>query len=130
MKDALRMVCALVLLTSLAASWGCWDDRPSVDTATTEATVNGTVKINGTIATKGTISFDPSNYKRKDARPVSAPIGKDGTFTLTTLVGENAVSVSSPLINRDPTLSYNRQSIVVTDGSSPITVELLPPSKP
>jgi hypothetical protein len=130
MNGALRMIWVMALASSLAAVSGCWDGRPSVDTATTEATVSGTVKINGKSATKGTIRFDPSNYKRKDAKPASAPIGKDGSFTLTTLVGENAVSVSSPLVNADPKLSHNRQLIVVTDGSNTITVEVPPLGQP
>ena len=129
MNGEVRTFCAVVILVSLSAASGCGDGKPSVDTALTEATVSGTVKINGKTATKGTISFDPSNYQRKDAKPASALIGKDGSFTLTTLVGENAVSVSSPEINRDRKLSYNRQSIVVADGPNSITVELPPPSK-
>jgi hypothetical protein len=129
MNCAIRMFCVIVILVCLAAS-GCGEGRPSVDTATTEATVNGTVRIRGKTATRGRISFDPSNYKRKDAKAASAPIGKDGSFTLTTLVGENMVSVTSPEITRNPALSYNRQTIVVNDGSNTITVELPPPSKP
>jgi hypothetical protein len=110
----------------LAVAWGCSGGRPPVDTTTAEATVKGTVKINGKTATKGTIYFDPSNYVRKDAKRASAPIGKDGSFELTTLAGENMVSVQSPEITKKSRLEYNRQSVVLKDGANNVDIDVTP----
>ncbi len=46
------------------------------------------VTVNGKKASGGTILFDPLNVNRKSASAASAEIGKDGTYTIKTLVGE------------------------------------------
>jgi hypothetical protein len=79
-----------VLIAILA---GCGDGKPSVSTSTEEATVSGTVKAEGKLVTQGEISFDPSNYLRKNVGMKTVPIGKDGTYSIKTLAGENRVRV-------------------------------------
>lgn len=69
---------------------------PSVTSSTEEATVHGKVSIEGKPASSGKVSFDASNINRKSAPIVSADIGKDGTYTIKTMVGPNRVSVEAP----------------------------------
>ena len=91
-----RYTATLVPAFLLLAALGCMDSRPSVSSSTTEATVKGTVTIKGKPATKGSVVFDPSNYARKNEQPRSAPLNKDGTYSIKTLIGSNSIRVSSP----------------------------------
>jgi hypothetical protein len=90
-RIVVSLVCAVLVI-----GWGCGDGKPPVTSSMEEATVKGTVKIKGKPATKGEVIFDPSNYRRKDAQPRSAPIKSDGTYEIKTLVGENAVRIGGP----------------------------------
>ncbi len=104
---------------------GCGGEKASVDTATTEVTVKGTVRLQGKPLDKGTVTFNPSNYARKVA-PRQAGIGKDGTYSVTTLVGRNEVLVDSPQIRKDPRLAYKRFTFTVQDGASPFDIDVKP----
>jgi len=94
----------------------CVDERPSVSSSTTEATVSGTVKVRNKLATKGTIRFDPSNYIRKMEKAREAPVGKDGTYSIKTLVGENVVIYSG--------MPYDRSLFEVKEGENTYNVEV------
>ena len=109
----------------LVAVWGC-DGKPSVSTTDEEATVTGSVTIMGKKATTGTVTFNPSNYKRQvPAR--SAPIEKDGTYSIKTLVGQNQIRVSAPGLGRSRELGDMDYYYEVKAG--PNTHEIvLPPS--
>jgi len=112
----------------LFACWGCGDGAPSVSSSSTEATVHGTIKIDGKAVTGGTVSFDPSNVSRK-AAPVSAgQIGKDGSYTVKTLVGGNRVSVNSPEVNKNPKLRYNSRPFDVQSGDNTFDFDLTAPA--
>src|SRR5262245_46326446 len=93
MRYARRTAAGLAAAATLWLAGGCGEGPPagSVDSSKTEATVKGVVKVNGTPATEGELIFDPSNIYRKDAQPRTAPIGQDGSYTVKTLTGENAV---------------------------------------
>ena len=93
-----RIGIGLLAGSFLIAAWGCGDEKPPVDTSNEEVTVTGSVKVMGRTPTKGLVRFDPANYRRKVAYR-EAPIAKDGTYSIKTLVGRNAVSVSLPSFN-------------------------------
>src|SRR5947209_1699427 len=80
-----------LLAAGLVAVGGCGHSATTSSTA--EGTVTGTVTVRGKRATEGTVTFDPSNAQRKMVPARTAPIGKDGTYTITTLVGGNHVEV-------------------------------------
>ncbi len=88
---ALALAGALGLLSAVA---GCGGWR-AVDSSTTqEATVHGKVTLDGKPVTQGQVVFNPANARRKLVPLRSAPIGPDGTFTVTTLTGSNSVMVN------------------------------------
>lgn len=125
-RDGLVLVLSACSLITLA--WGC-DGGPAPATSSMEeATVSGTVTIRGKTATKGTVFFDPASYQR----PVGArstEIGKDGTYTIKTLVGHNAVRVSSPLI-KGRELDDLSQSYDVKAGTNTFDIKVPPDDMP
>ncbi|AGA31302.1 hypothetical protein [Singulisphaera acidiphila] len=115
------------LAIALISGWGCNDrgGAPSVSSSMEEATVKGTVTIKGKTATGGQIQFDPSNVDRK-VMPRVATIGADGTYTITTLVDDNVVTIVGPKI--DNNLSAMVQTVKVSSGKTTIPIEVPPPA--
>jgi hypothetical protein len=128
MRSNLGRLTGLVAAGLLVIIWGCGDGRPSVDTSTAEATVKGTVKVRGKPATGGTIHFDPSNVKRKTEAVRSAPIGKDGSYTVKTLVGMNQITFTGPAFDKDRQLQDASVPYDVQSGEQTLNIELPPPT--
>ena len=116
------------VLTTLLALSGCGGGAPSVSGSSTEATVHGVVKYKGQPVTEGEIRFDPANISRKDAKAVSAQIGKDGTYTLKTLTGENNVYFNVPeLLKKDPSLATAMSTFSVSSGDNTFDIDVSNP---
>jgi hypothetical protein len=113
----------------LASCWGCGSGAPAVSTSDEEGTVKGTVTFKGKPVTEGTVSFDPSNVKRRDAAPRSAPIAKDGTYSVKTLVGDNRVRASFPGLEADRQSSEVELIYYVKPGENTYDL-VLPPAQP
>ena len=111
------------------AAWGC-SEKPSVDSSTAEAKVTGTVKVKGKPMTSGTVSLNPSNYVRENANPRTGEIKSDGTYEVTTLVGQNGVRVAGPEITKNPGLGYANETIDVPAGGTTKDIILPPPKTP
>jgi hypothetical protein len=118
---------ALAGLSAAAALWilpGCdGGSAPSVDGSTTEATVKGVVKVDGTPATEGEIVFNPANNRRPNVAPRSAPIGKDGTYTVKTLTGENEVKLVGSLVKKNPVAGRSARVFNVKTGENTFDVD-------
>ncbi|MCA1684555.1 MAG: hypothetical protein LC745_00935 [Planctomycetia bacterium] len=124
MTSTVRRTGVWLAAALLAAGWGCGDGTPSVSSSTTEATVTGKVTLYGKTADEGEIVFNPANVHRKDAARRSAPIGKDGTYTVTTLVGENQVNIQGAnLMKQHPKLAYEGMSFDVQRGQNTLNVD-------
>jgi hypothetical protein len=123
---ALAASLTAMLGASLAAS-GCESGggAPSVSSSTTEATVHGTVKYKGTPINEGQIVFDPANIQRKSAAAVSAPLGKDGSYSVKTLVGGNSINFRLPALEKkDPSLAYATILFDVPGGDTTKDIDL------
>jgi hypothetical protein len=116
--------------TLVMIAWGCGSGAPSVDTSTTEATVKGIVTIRGKPISQGTISFDPSNVRRKFEPVRTSPIGKDGSYTVKTLLGGNHVTFAGPAIAKEPRLQDLLVPYDVRSGENTFNVELPPAANP
>lgn len=109
----------IVATTSLTiAGTGCGGGIPAVSTSKTEATVHGKVVVRGKPATKGLVWFDPANYRRKDVAARSTEVSKDGTYAITTLIGENSVRYEGPATAGNRELDGAIQSYEVKDGEN------------
>ena len=106
----------------LVAAWGC-DSRPAVPASTEEGTVKGTVYLKGKPVTAGTVYFDPANYRRKDVEARKAAINKDGSYTITTLVGGNMVHVSGPEVEKAGQ-AYEHFDVDVKPGDNSFDIRL------
>lgn len=95
-RSARAMILSTASVALLAAGWGCDSGRPAVESSTEEAKVTGKVTIKGKTATKGKVIFDPSNVERKMAPVAKADIAPDGSYSITTLIGDNIVRVEGP----------------------------------
>jgi hypothetical protein len=84
-----RHVVSWLAVSLWVAGGGCGNPFGSTE----EATVKGIVRVRGKPATNGQITFRASNSNRRNAPTTNAPIGKDGSYTVKTLVGENSVTV-------------------------------------
>lgn len=124
-SDRIRFRIGLVAGLCGSVAWGC-DGKPPVDTSTAESIVTGTVTVMGKKPTKGLVRFDPSNYKRK-VPYCEAPIAKDGTYSIKTLVGRNQVSISVPTMNLSREMDGLEFRYDVTSG--PNTYDIVLPPK-
>lgn len=124
-------IVGLMTSTFLMVAWGCdGGGAPTVESATTPATVSGTVTVKGKTATKGTVSFDPTNIQRPTEKSRSSPIGADGTYKIETLVGENKVIVDTPAIHADSTLGNGETSYNAKAGENTFNIVFpLPPGQ-
>src|SRR5690606_22925014 len=106
-----------LLLGALApfVASGCGQGPPPVSASKTEATVRGKVVVRGKAATKGQVVFDPSNIRRKDAVARTAELNPDGTYSITTLIGENDVRYEGPAIAGDRELDGISLGILVEE---------------
>jgi len=111
--------------TLFIATWGC-DGTPSVDTTTAEANVSGVVRVRGKPMAGGEITFDASNIQRASVTPRKATIGSDGTYSITTLQGQNIARISGPIVKKDPQLAYGIHRFDVKPGENTWNIDLPP----
>jgi hypothetical protein len=125
-----KLVAWITSLTlALAAAEGCGEGKPAVNASTTEAKVTGKVSVKGVLAKQGTSSFNPANYLRKNEAARMAPIDSDGTYEITTLVGENTVRVGGTGLPGEP--SYDSWTYDVKEGTHVYNLELpMPGTRP
>jgi hypothetical protein len=92
-----RQNCARwLVLAVLTAGSGCdpYAGAPPISGSLEEANVKGTVRVDGKIVNNGFVLFEVANIRRPGILPRQVPIGKDGTYEVRTLVGENYVQIN------------------------------------
>jgi hypothetical protein len=96
-----------------------------------EVTLKGTVRVRGKPVNNGRVTFRTSNVNRPTAPTKEAEIGKDGTYTIATLVGLNFIEVTCKETlgakNRD--LMENEQPINIKSGQTTLDINI-PPEAP
>jgi hypothetical protein len=86
----------LALLCGLTGGGCGGSGAPYAESSKTEATVTGRVTSQGKPVTKGQVIFDPANINRSTEAARMAEIRKDGSYEVTTLIGENRVTLAIP----------------------------------
>ena len=104
---------------------GCGDSYPGVDSSHTEAKVKGIILIKGKPAAGGgTISFNPSNVERKVAS-ITAKIGEDGSYSLSTFTGGNEVKFSGPCLKDAKELALSSRYCELAGGDNEVNFDLM-----
>jgi hypothetical protein len=103
---------------------GCGDGQPTVDKSKAEAKVSGVVKFQGKTVSGGQIDFNPSNVERQ-VGAYTAKIGPDGTYSVTTLIGNNAVRFSGPFLAGRPDIAMWTKVVEVTQGDNSRDFDIL-----
>jgi hypothetical protein len=121
----------LALALGTAALVGGCTDAPRVSGSMEEATVKGVVRVRGKPVTNGRVTFRSSNINRPKAQTREAEIGKDGHYTVTTLVGENFVDVACKELfeAKNRQMIENEQMVKIQSGENTLDIDL-PPQGP
>ncbi|AGA27877.1 hypothetical protein [Singulisphaera acidiphila] len=108
---------------------GCNSGTPYAESSLQETTVKGVIQVHGKPLGGGEVHFNPGNLNRKVGGR-NAPIAKDGSYTLTTLVGQNIVSVSPPqnkARSKDIVgLEYEEKTVDLKPGENTQNIDFLP----
>lgn len=108
----------------MLAAGGCSNGAPPVESSRAEATITGKVILKGKPAGPGhKVIFDPSNSKRADVMPKEAEI-KDGAYTITTLIGTNAIRVQGPQANKISGIDYTPIIFEAQPGENVLDITL------
>jgi hypothetical protein len=104
-----------LVTTLLTLGPGCDGGKPYVDTSKREATVSGIVSVKGKPAEGGNILFNASNSDRIVPHR-SAPIGKDGSYKVTTYTGGNQVSFDGEIASKNMGVGLIQKFVDVKPG--------------
>jgi hypothetical protein len=95
-----------------------------VSSSTDQAKAKGKVTYKGKPLAKVEVRFNPANVNRKSASTVTAMTGDDGTYTITSLVGDNIVTLSGATVSKNPSLSYFTKLVDLSAGENSVDVDV------
>jgi hypothetical protein len=121
-----------IVLAGLMNGCDAYPDAPNVSSSLEEATVKGVVRVSGVLVNNGTIYFKSANIRRPEAKMQEAAIGKDGSYSVTTLVGQNHVEVSCKELHTAKNRRYiaNETSVQIDSGENTVDIDIPPKPKP
>ena len=122
MRRPVMLVPALLLALALV---GC-DGTPPASSSTDQAKVKGKLTLKGQPLAKVEVRFNAANINRKSAPTAMAITNDDGSYEITTLVGDNTISLGGAAVTRySRQLAYFNRSVDVQAGEN--TVDLTIP---
>jgi hypothetical protein len=109
-----------LFLAATVACCGCdgSSGAPAASSSSTLAKVKGKVTLKGEPLAKAEIRFYAANVNRKTARTATATIGDDGNYEVTTLVGENIVTLAGGTLRKHTQLQYTAKALDVKGGEN------------
>jgi hypothetical protein len=115
---------ALALLFALAVG-GCGDGAPPASSSLEPATVKGKVKQRGNPLAKLEIRFNAANINRKSAPEAMAITNDDGSYEVTTVVGENTITFTGPAVSKySKQLIYFNKAVDLQAGENTVDIEV------
>ena len=119
---------ALLAALVLAGCGGGGSGVAPVSGSDEEASVKGTVYLRGKPLNNGRVLFNPVNIKRADAQARQAPINKDGTYSVKTLVGDNYVQIDCAELrqSKNREIADTERTIIVKSGDNTIDLKVPP----
>ncbi|HEY2158830.1 MAG TPA: hypothetical protein VGH33_24575, partial [Isosphaeraceae bacterium] len=122
-----RWLIGLVLiLTASLGSCGCTGSggAPSASSSITQARVKGRVTLKGKPLARAEIRFNPANIHRRTAPTATATTGDDGAYEVTTLVGENTVTLGGRALGKKAQSQYTAKTLDVVEGENTFDLPL------
>jgi hypothetical protein len=109
-----------MLLAAWFACYGCdaSSGAPPASASAIQAKVKGKVTLKGKPLARMEIRFNPANIHRRDAPTAAAKIGDDGSYEVSTLVGENTVTLAGRTPRKQAQLPYTVKTIEVKKGDN------------
>jgi hypothetical protein len=80
--------------------------------------VKGKVTLKGKPLAKAEIRFNPANVNRRTAPTATATIGDDGSYEVTTLMGENTVTLVGRALRKNARVQYTAKTLDVKEGEN------------
>ncbi len=112
-------------LAALMALGGCdGSGAPAASSSTEQAKVKGKVSLKGKPLAKVEVTFNAANVNRKSAPSVSATSADDGTYELTSLVGDNTVSLGGAAASKNGQLTYFSKSVNLKGGENTFDIDI------
>jgi hypothetical protein len=119
-----RWAGARVLAAALAVCGGGCGGAPAASSSAEPVQVKGTVTYKGKPLPNIVVSFNPANVNRRSAPTATATAGADGTYRLSTLVGENTVSLLGAAASKKAALGYFSKSVVLKSGENTVDIDV------
>jgi hypothetical protein len=92
--------------------------------STAQAQVKGKVTLKGKPLAHAEVKFNPVNPYRPTAPQATAKVNPDGTYEITTLIGENAVTLSGAGIAKVPQAQYYSKVCDVAEEANTFDIEI------
>lgn len=124
-----RTLCVIMLVALvLAGCGGSGSGVAPVSGSEEEASVKGTVYLRGKPLNNGRVLFNPVNIKRANVQARQAPINKDGSYGLKTLVGDNYVQIDCAELrqSRNREIADTERTVIVNSGDNTIDLKIPP----
>jgi hypothetical protein len=111
-------------LAGLIALSGC-DGTPPASSSTEQATVKGRLTLKGNPLGKVEVQFNPANINRKSGSLAKAITEDNGTYEITTHVGENTITLSGAAVSQhSKALTYFNKSVDVKSGENTVDIPI------
>lgn len=112
-------------LAALLALGGCGGSGAPAATSSKEpAKVTGKVSQKGKPLAKIEVKFNPANVNRKEAPMVSATTGADGSYEITSLVGDNTVTLGGAAMAKNPKAVYFSKTVDLKPGDNTVDLDV------
>jgi hypothetical protein len=113
-------------LAALFAFGGCdgSSGAPPASTSTEQAKAKGKVTYKGKPLANVEVKFNPANVNRRSAATVTAATGDDGSYELTSLVGENTVSLGGAAVSKNAALNYFTKPVELKAGENSVDLDI------
>jgi hypothetical protein len=120
------------VLLAICCGCGAFTGTPPVSDSLEEASVKGVVRLDGKPVNNGTVTFRCANIRRPKEPPREAPIGRDGTYTVKTLVGQNYAVVACKELRTPKYKRHidNETTIDVQSGENTLNIDIPPVARP
>jgi hypothetical protein len=112
-------------LAVLLTHGGCdGSGPPAASSSTEQAKVKGKVTRKGKPLAKVDVKLNPANVNRKSASTVTATTGDDGSYEVTTLVGQNTITLGGATAAKDPKIMYFSKPVDVNAGDNLVDIDI------